>query len=312
VPVGLTVSSRLTALRADWHTVDPPRHPVLLINPRSGGGQAARMDLAARAHDGGIEPLVLGADGDLGKLVDAALERGADALGMAGGDGSLALVAARAAERDIPFVCIPAGTRNHFALDLGIDRHDPIGALDAFKTGMERRIDMAEVNGRPFVNNVSLGIYGEAVQEAGYRDAKLRTILKTMQEVLSSTASAPGLRVSDDRAHRHDSPLVVLVSNNPYALDEPLVQGSRPRLDTERLGIVVMDAPDARRHPLRQWTAPTLEVAASIPGTVPAGVDGEAVRLQPPLRFRTRPGALRVRISSEHPGFSPAALLAPR
>ena len=162
------------------------------------------------------------------------------------------------------------------------------------------------------MNNVSLGIYGEAVQEAGYRDAKLRTILKTMREVLSSTASAPALRISDDWAHRHDSPLVVLVSNNPYALDEPLVPGSRPRLDTRRLGIVVMDPPGTGRLPLREWTAPSLEVAASGPGTVPAGVDGEAVPLQPPLRFRTRPGALRVRISSQHPGFSPAALLTPR
>ena len=312
MPVGLTVSSRLTALRADWQTVDPPRQPVLLINPRSGGGQAARMDLAARARDRGIEPVVLGADGDLGQLVDAALDHGADALGMAGGDGSLALVAASAAERDIPFVCIPAGTRNHFALDLGIDRHDPIGALDAFRTGMERRIDMADVNGRPFLNNVSLGIYGEAVQDAGYRDAKLRTILKTMQEVLSSTASTPALRISDDRANRHDSPLVVLVSNNPYALDEPLVQASRARLNTQRLGIVVMDPPGARRLALREWTAPSLEVAASGLATVPAGVDGEAVPLQPPLRFTTRPSALRVRISSEHPGFSPAALLMPR
>ena len=305
------MSSRLSALRADWRTVEPPRQPVLLINPRSGDGKAARVDLAARARDRGIEAVVLGADGDLGELVAVALHRGADALGMAGGDGSLALVAARAAERDIPFVCIPAGTRNHFALDLGVDRHDPIGALDAF-AGVERRIDMAEINGRPFLNNVSLGIYGEAVRHAGYRDAKLRTILETVQEVLSSNTSAPALRIGDDLAHEHDSPLVVLVSNNPYALDEPLVQGSRPRLDTRRLGIVVLDSPDVGRLPVRVWTARSLEVLAAGSATVPAGVDGEAVPLRPPLHFLTRPGALRVRISPQHPGFSPAALLTPR
>jgi diacylglycerol kinase family enzyme len=188
---------------------------------------------------------------------------------MAGGDGSLALVTSRAAEQDIPFVCIPAGTRNHFALDLGIDRHDPVGALDAFTTGIERRIDMAEVNGRPLLNNVSLGIYGQAVHQAGYRDAKLRTILDTVQEVLSSTASAPGLLVTDDRHRQHDSPLVVLVSNNPYALDEPLVQGSRPRLDTRRLGIVVIDRLDPSRGGVRCARGRRLRSTSPLPRPCP-------------------------------------------
>ena len=310
VAVRLTVSPRLAALRADWQTVDPPRRPVLIINPRSGGGKAARVNLADRARDRGIEPVLLGPDGDLRQLVTEALDGGADAVGMAGGDGSLALVAVRAAEQDIPFVCIPAGTRNHFALDLGIDRHDLIGALDAFTTGVERRIDMAEINGRPFLNNVSLGIYGEAVRQAGYRDAKLRTILKTVQEVLSSTAPAEGLLVTDEKSHHHNSPVVVLVSNNAYAIYQPLVRASRPRLDTGRLGIIVVDRPDAEPRPLCTWSAASLELAA--PAPVPAGVDGEAVTLRPPLRFMIRSDALRVRISSHHPGFSPAALVTPR
>ena len=92
---------------------------------------------------------------------------------MAGGDGSLAVVAAAAAAHGLPFICVPAGTRNHFALDLGVDRHDVAGALDAFSDGVERRIDLAEVNGRVFLNNVSLGIYGEAVRQSAYRDAKI-------------------------------------------------------------------------------------------------------------------------------------------
>jgi diacylglycerol kinase family enzyme len=310
VPYRLTPRSGLTALRAGWEPVEPPRRPVVIINPRSGDGKAALLDLADRARERGIEPVVLGPEDDLGDVVTSALDDGADGLGMAGGDGSLALVAAQAAERDVPFVCVPAGTRNHFALDVGIDRHDVIGALDAFTTGLERRIDMAEINHRPFLNNVSLGIYGEAVRHEGYRDAKIRTILQTVQEVLGSTTSATGLLVTDDRSCRHDSPLVVLISNNPYTLDEPLVRGSRPRLDTGRLGIVVVDRPDAGRPRLRTWTAPSLDVAAGTP--VSAGVDGEAVTLRPPLRCTIRPAALRVRISSHHPGFSPSALLAPR
>ena len=94
---------------------------------------------------------------------------------MAGGDGSQALVASVAARHEIPHVCVPAGTRNHFALDLGLDRNDVVGALDAFGDGVERRIDLASVNGRTFVNNASLGLYAEIVQSPEYRDAKLRT-----------------------------------------------------------------------------------------------------------------------------------------
>src|SRR5581483_11703169 len=123
---------------------------------------------------------------------------GADALGVAGGDGTLATVAAAAHAHDLPLICVPAGTRNHFAADLGIDRHDPAAALDAFTRGVERRIDLAEVNGRVFLNNVSLGIYGDAVSRPEYRDAKARTLLATAHEVLGPSGAAPDLRVVDE------------------------------------------------------------------------------------------------------------------
>ena len=304
------MSTRLGALRGEWERVAPPRRPVLLINPRSGGGKAVRAGLAGRARERGIEPVVLGPKDDLTALIAKAVDSGADVLGMAGGDGSLAPVAAAAAERDLPFVCLPAGTRNHFALDIGIARHDLIGALDAFTEALERRIDIAEVNGRPFLNNVSLGVYGDAVRRPGYRDAKLQTILGTIDEVLSATTAAPGLLITDDMGHQHTSPLVVLVSNNAYALDQPLVHGSRPRLDTGRLGIIVLDRPGAGRPPVSAWSTPSLEIAASAP--LPAGLDGEAVTLLPPLRYTTHPAALRVRISRHHPGLSPSALLSSR
>jgi diacylglycerol kinase family enzyme len=306
----VSVPGRLGALRGEWERVDPPRRPVLLINPRSGGGKAARAALADRARERGVEPVVLGPTDDLATLVAIAVEQGADALGMAGGDGSLATVAAAAAAHDLPFICLPAGTRNHFALDLGIVRHDLLGALDAFTAGLERRIDMAEVNGRPFLNNISLGVYGDAVQRSGYRDAKLQTMLDTLHEVLSSTAPAPELLLTDHLARRHTSPLVVVVSNNEYALDQPLAQGSRPRLDTGRLGIIVLDRPGAKHPPVSTWSAHSLEIAATAP--LHAGLDGEAVTLLPPLHFATRPSALRVRISRHHPGASPSALLSSR
>jgi diacylglycerol kinase family enzyme len=302
----MTVSDRLA--RYGWRPADPPRRPVLFVNPRSGDGKAARAGLAQRARERGIEVVILAPGQDLAALAREAVTGGADALGMAGGDGSLAVVAAVAAAHGIPFVCVPAGTRNHFALDVGVDRHDVTGALDAFTSGVERRIDTAEVNGRAFLNNVSLGIYGDAVRSPAYRDAKARTLLETAAEVMGPSAEAPELYLADDLGREHRDLAVVLVSNNPYALDRPLVRGTRPSLGGGQLGILVLDAPGDIPRPLgRAWSAPRLEVSASAP--VHAGVDGEAVDLDPPLQFASRPASLRVRISPRHPGASPSARL---
>ena len=284
--------------RSGWHAVEPPQRPVLFVNPRSGGGKATRADLAERARERGISVVVIRPDDDLAALVDQAATRGADALGVAGGDGSLAVVAAAALAHEIPFVCLPAGTRNHFALDLGIDRHDLIGSLDAFTDSVERRIDVAEVNGRLFLNNVSLGIYGDAVHQPSYRDAKARTLLETAAHVLGPSAAAVDLQLVDDRGRTHLNPAVVLVSNNPYSLDPPRALGTRPTLDSGQLGVIVLDTPRAGQSPGLTWTAARLEIAA--PAPIPAGIDGEAVDLTPPLRFAIRPGALRVRMPSRN------------
>ncbi len=282
---------------------------MLFVNPRSGGGAAARSGVVERAREQGIEAVILSPGQSLAALAKAAVSSGADALGMAGGDGSLAVVAAAAATHDLPFVCIPAGTRNHFALDVGVDRHDVAGALDAFGNGVERRIDMAEVNGMLFLNNVSLGIYGDAVKQPAYRDAKVRTFLETAEQVLGPGARASALLLTDDAGREHRQPAVVLVSNNPYALDHPVARGTRPALDTGRLGVLVLDAPADRPHPpARAWSTVYLEVGA--PATVHAGIDGEATDLIGPLRFAIRPASLRVRISRRHPGASPSARLA--
>jgi len=184
----------------------------------------------------------------------------------------------------------------------GYDRHS--------HHGIERRIDVADVNDRMFLNNVSLGIYGDAVRRPAYRDAKVRTLLATAEEVPGPSAQVPALRLDDDAGHEHDHLAVVLVPSNPYALDHPLVRGTRPALDTGRLGILVLDAPGDSPHlPGRAWSAPGLEVSS--PAPVHAGVDGEAVDLSPPLKFTIRPAALRVRISSRHPGVSPSAPFPP-
>ena len=301
---------------ADPQVTSSPEKPVLFVNPRSGGGKAARAGLAERARDMGIDAIVLRPGDDLATLVGEAVEAGADALGVAGGDGSLAVVAAAALGHGLPFVCVPAGTRNHFALDVGVDRRDLLGSLDAFTDGVERRIDVAEVNGRLFLNNVSLGIYGDAVRQPAYRDAKARTLIETAAHVLGPSAAADGLQVADSDGRRHLDPAVVLVSNNPYRLDEQHGLRGRPRLDTGLLGIVVLGEPSERPFLLsaklrwREWTAPSFVVEAG--SSVAAGIDGEAARLEPPLRFQIRPAALKVRIARSHPGASTPAIEAPR
>jgi diacylglycerol kinase family enzyme len=287
----------------------PPRHPVLFVNPRSGDGAAARVGLVEAARSRDLETVVLGPGDDLEQLVRAAVERGADGLAMAGGDGSQALVAAIAAEHDLPYACIPSGTRNHFALDLGVDRDDVIGALDALRSGGERYVDLGEVNGRVFVNNVSLGVYAAAVSQGRYREAKLRTLLSTMSEALGPEGEGCELRWTDSCGQPCRSTALILVSNNPYRLGPTLGSGTRPRLDTGLLGIVDFHPPtpngDERAPRWRELRAPELVIEADEP--IPLGIDGESVTLEPPLRFRVRPGALRVRIARGHPGASPSA-----
>ena len=155
------------------------------------------------------------------------MTRGADALGMAGGDGSQAVVAAVAAEHGLPFVCIPAGTRNHLALDLGIDRDDPVGALDAFGSARESTIDLAEVNGEVFVNNVSLGLYAQVVASAEYRWAKRRTVAEMLPDLVGPDAASFGLSV-DGPDGPVTSAQLIQISNNPYTLSSLAGFGSRP------------------------------------------------------------------------------------
>ena len=286
------------------------RSGVLLINPKSGGGKAERFDLPGEARKRGIRAVVLERGDDLLELAEQALSDGADVIGMAGGDGSQALVATVAMRHNVPHVCIPAGTRNHFALDLGLDRDDVIGALDAFTDGVERRIDLARVNDHVFVNNASLGVYAEVVQSDAYRDAKLETWTQMLPELLGPKAPPIDLEFEGpDGTELSDAPLV-LVSNNPYQLTSLAGAGTRARLDTGRLGLVaarITGASDIaefvmfetvgqaqRFHGLLEWSEVRFEVRSSSP--VAVGLDGEALMLEPPLQFVSLPGALRVRL----------------
>ena len=305
--LGCACARAAFGFRAHLPDAPAPSRPVLFYNPKSGGGKAERFAVAAEARARGIEPIELGPPWDLERLVRDAVAGGADGLAMAGGDGSQAIVAAIAAELDLPYACVPAGTRNHFALDLGVDRDDVVGALDAFVDGGERRVDLAEVNGRVFVNNVSLGLYADAVQREGYRDAKLRTLLDTVPDVLGPDAAGPDMRWTGPGGHEHRSGVMVLVSNNKYRLGRAVGSGTRPRIDDGLLGITIAGAPTGRegrlpQRPLREWSAPDFEVDADHP--VPAGIDGEALHARPtatlpdprgcPARARRAPASRRL------------------
>jgi diacylglycerol kinase family enzyme len=298
-----------------------PGHPVLLMNPRSGGGKVERFGLVKQCRARGIEPIVLQPGQDLRKLTVDAISRGADAVGMAGGDGSQALVATVAAEHGIPYVCIPAGTRNHFALDLGLDREDVVGALDAFFDAVEHRIDLARVNGRVFVNNASMGLYAKIVQSQAYRDAKLKTAADMLPDLLGPDARPFDLQFTGPDGQKYPAAHLVLVSNNPYELTHLAGHGTRARIDAATLGVVaarIAGPTDAvtfvgleaahqirRFHGWLEWTTPTFRIDANAP--VEIGIDGEAMLLDPPLIFETVPGALRIRIAKNAPGMAPAA-----
>ena len=314
------------AVRADQTgdrgpVVPPARRGVLLINPRSGDGKAGRVGLGAEAARRGLHTIVLEPGGNLRELVEKAIADGADVVGMAGGDGSQAVVAAVASARGVAHVCVPSGTRNHFAQDLGLDRDDPVGALDAFTAGVERRVDLAAVNGRVFVNNASLGVYASVVQSATYREAKLRTWERMLPDLLGGRTPVSELRFDLPDAGTQNGATLLMVSNNPYDLRRPRVAGSRPRIDTGTLGILSASLRNAdeiarfvtlmtigqewRMDDIRQWSAATFEVDST--GPVALGIDGEAVQMAPPLRFESRPGALRVRLPATASGLSPSA-----
>ncbi|MHC6214339.1 diacylglycerol/lipid kinase family protein [Rhodococcus ruber] len=291
----------------------PPVHrPFLVMNPRSGGGKVVKFDLQRKAEELGAEVALLAGPGpvDVEALARQAVERGADLLGVAGGDGTQALVAAIAAEHGLPFLVISAGTRNHFALDLGLDREDPAAGLDALRDGVELRVDLGRIGGRVFVNNASFGVYADVVQSPEYRDDKTGTALRMMPDLLARD-SATRLRARIDGDTTVEGAQAVLVSNDPYATDDLAGLGRRPRLDRGVLGVVAISVAGAgqavdllrraRSRGLVQRAATEVVVDADAP-EIPVGVDGEALMLPTPVRCTVEPQVLRVRVPRHRPG----------
>ncbi|MFF5518362.1 diacylglycerol/lipid kinase family protein [Streptomyces coeruleorubidus] len=316
------LGSRHTPSEQPEHAVtQAPRTPWILMNPRSGGGKVGRFHLVEKARTAGCRVALLDADQhqDVTELARQAVAEGADLLAVAGGDGTQALVAEIAAHHDVPFVVIPAGTRNHFALDLGLDRDDPAAALEALTDGVELRVDLGYAADRVFVNNASFGTYASVVTDPAYRDAKTRTTLRTLPGLLTGE-DAPRLRTRADRTHV-DGLQALLVSNNPYGRAVDAARpGRRERLDSGLLGVVCVRVGNTaqavrivrgpRSGQLIRLNAGEVVVEADT-DTLPVGIDGEHVVLPSPVVCRSAPGALRVRVPRRRPGTPRAGGAAP-
>jgi diacylglycerol kinase family enzyme len=290
-----------------------PRQPFVIMNPRSGGGKVKKFGLNDKATALGAEVSLLEGPGivDVAALAGQAVDGGADLLGVAGGDGTQALVAGVAAGRDVPMMVISAGTRNHFALDLGLDRDDPSTCLDALTDGVELRIDLGLIADRTFVNNASFGAYAEVVQSPAYRDDKTGTALQMLPDMLTGHQGAH-LVVRVDGQVILDGPQAVLVSNNPYDSGDIAGLGRRARLDQGLLGVIGVKVDSAaqaagllrktqRSRHLTMLTAREVIIDADQP-QIPVGIDGESVLMPTPVRCTIRPLALRVQVPRDRPG----------
>jgi diacylglycerol kinase family enzyme len=313
---GVTARVALGGNRTDWRMperpAEPPAlHPYLIMNPKSGGGKVGRFDLKRKAEDLGAEVFLMsGAEPvDVAEVARQAAVRGADLLGVAGGDGTQALVAGVAAKHGIPFMVISAGTRNHFALDLGLDREDPSTCLGALSDGVELRVDLGIINGEVFVNNASFGAYAEVVETPAYRADKLNTTLNLLPDLLQGHRGAR-LRARTDGAEII-GPQALLIANNPYGTGDIAGLSRRARLDRGILGVVGVKVHSARQAVgllrgthgtgLEVLTTKQIEVTANAP-KIPVGIDGEAVMMPTPVICTISPGALRVRVPRNRPG----------
>src|SRR5271166_5656973 len=313
-----TVTARwaLAGNPTDWrmpeHPAEPPaRHPYLIMNPKSGGGKVEKFDLKRKAEDLGAEVFLIGGSKpvDVAQIAREAVAQGADLLGVAGGDGTQALVAGVAAEHGLPFVVITAGTRNHFALDLGLDREDPPACLGALSDGVELRVDLGQINGQVFVNNASFGAYAEVVETPAYRGDKLKTTLDLLPDLLQGHRGARLSARADGTEIR--SPQALLVANNPYGTGDIAGLSRRARLDGGVLGVVGVKVRSARQAAdlvrgrratgLSVLTTKEIQISADA-ARIPVGIDGEAVSMSTPVTCTISPSALRVWVPRDRPG----------
>lgn len=288
---------------------------AILLNAKAGALDRAACDERAREILAGCRARNIDATAHMcegARLTATARElaaSGVDAVIAAGGDGTVSAVAAGIADSGVTLGVVPLGTLNHFAKDLGVADVDT--ALDVIAAGHTEHVDVGEVNGRVFVNNSSIGLYPEIVVERdqerrdhhrGKWPAMIRAAVRILLRFpLLHVAIALAGKVMSARTP------FVFVGNNAYSLDVGAL-GSRRRLDRGQLAIVTVKS-TGRLHMLWVLLRAVLERSepedfeshaverADIVTTkrsLKVALDGEVVRMRPPLQYRTRPGALRV------------------
>lgn len=284
---------------------------ALICNPHAGRAEGRTEAVEHALRQTGAEVIVQsGTGGDLGELARRAVAD-CDVVATLGGDGTVNAVAAALVGTATPLLVLPGGTFNHFARDLGVPL-DPVSAALLVRDGVQRKVDVAEVSGRVFVNNSSIGAYPVAValrerlREKGVRNrwsAMARAALRTFRRFPTMRAHIDG----DDGAIDLETPFV-FVGNNVYGGGE-VKAGERARLDAGLLGVVTTEATTRRealglalRAALGRldsgggvWQGATAEVTVeTAAASLLVSLDGEVVRMETPLAYRSRPGALIV------------------
>lgn len=293
---------------------------AILLNTKAGQLDRTACEERARAILGGLQERGVDATAHLcegAQLTAKARElatTGVDAVVAAGGDGTVSAVAAGLAGSEVALGVVPLGTLNHFAKDLGLGEVDL--ALDAVAAGRTERIDVGEVNGRVFVNNSSIGLYPEMVVQ---RDAERRAHGRGKWPAMARAALRtllrfPLLHVAIALAGKVMSAHtpIVFIGNNEYERDVRSL-GSRRRLDRGTLAIYTIRATRRlqmfwvllramfRRDAPDDFESHAVDRADIVANkrSIRVALDGEVVRMKPPLQYRTRPGALRVLAPAE-------------
>jgi diacylglycerol kinase family enzyme len=286
------------------------RAPFLIINPHSGDGRALKSHLAQWAERLGTQVHLLQPGETVEQVAREAVGQGADVLGISGGDGSIGAVAGVAIEHDVPVVVLAGGTRCHFAKDLGLSPERLNDGLAGF-AGIERRVDVAEINGRTFVNNVSFGVYGDIVGHAEYRQHKLAAASEVLGGLVRGERSLYDLRFR--HGYRiYQQAAMVLVGVNRYETWNLLELGRRHRLDEGVLQVTALTRLDddvvkglvtltglasigggMELADCQQWTTAVFRLA-SADDQIVVGIDGESVTVRQPATITLKPQALRL------------------
>jgi len=288
---------------------------IVLIN-RDGGAASADPDVAdkvaAALAAAGVQARVELIEGsECTEHCAAAVKRGDPLVIVGGGDGTISAAATALAGSATALGVLPLGTLNHFARDLAIP-NDLDEAARLIATGTERRVDVAELNGRLFINNSAIGIYPLMVVDRDLqrkrlgRSKRLAMIVASVRTLARFHHQRLTLTVNDEQA-RVDTPLL-FVGNNDYRVDLG-APGHRDSLEDGQLCVLVM-----RKKTRTGLIAATIRAllnrsrpddlvridgverlgVASSRSRLTVSLDGEVISAAPPLDYRIRKQALRV------------------